>query len=456
MPWNTIDNRVYIFLYLLTEDGEMRTRREDSGTGEWMKLDNAAKIYPAITGSELTGVFRISVHLTQPVNLPALLQASQETSKLFPFFSVELCKGFFWYYLEYNGRPPRVLADSSPRCQPFPRTMNGELLYRILVRENTISVEFFHIVTDGGGAIFFLKTLLNNYFRLAFGITDMPFPEVKEGPQPGSTDDLFSRHYGKGMPSPAVMPRAWHLPYMLRDAPRFRATEFSVPADKLAVTAREAGSTITEYLAATLIFVLQEIRLAQRQGSPHIRVQVPFDLRKRYDATTLRNFSLFAMPAIDVRMGHYSFEEILRETKITMQLMTDEKRIRQVISRNVSKEKNPLIRIIPLFIKSPVLRFAYNRFGPSQFTTTITNMGRVTPVGPAAEFMKSMSVTPPPPHRDIKITAGLITLGIDTIVTFGSLTANTELERAFVSRLTSAGLPVRIITDNQQENNGNM
>ncbi len=27
---------------------------------EWMKLDNAAKIYPAITGSELTGVFRIS------------------------------------------------------------------------------------------------------------------------------------------------------------------------------------------------------------------------------------------------------------------------------------------------------------------------------------------------------------------------------------------------------------
>lgn len=417
---------------------------ENSPPGDWMRLDNAAKIYPAITGSELTGVFRITVTMTSPVSLPALLKASEGASKLFPFFSVELCKGFFWYYLEYNGMPPRVLPDSGPRCQPFPRTMKGELVYRILVRDNTISVEFFHILTDGSGAIFFLKTLLNHYFYLVAGITDIPFPEVKEGPQPGSTDDLFSRHYGKGMPRPEVMPRAWHLPYRLRESPRFRVTEFEVPAERLAALAKEAGSTITEYLAATILFALQEIRTAAGKGSPHIRVQVPFDLRRRYEATTLRNFSLFAMPAIDIRMGTYSFDELLREVKLTMQMMTDEKRIRQVISRNVSSEKNPIIRVIPLFIKSPVLRFAYNRFGPSQFTTTITNMGRVVPTGPAAELMQSMSVTPPPPHRQIKITSGLITLGKNTIITFGSLTSVTELEKGFVRNLTSAGLPVKI------------
>ena len=413
---------------------------------DWFKLDNAAKIYPAITGSELTGVFRISISLTSPVSLPALIKASEEASKLFPFFSVELCKGFFWYYLEYNGRAPRVMPDSGQRCQPFPRTMKGELVYRILVRSNTISVEFFHILTDGGGGIFFLKTLLNYYFFHLSGIREVPFPEVREGPQPGSTEDLFSRHYGKGMPSPAVMPRAWHLPYRLRNTPRFHVTEFGVPAETLAAVSKAAGSTITEYLAATLIYVLQGLRKEAGHGSPHIRVQVPFDLRRRYEATTLRNFSLFAMPAIDVRMGSYSFDEILREVKITMQLMTDEKRIRQVISRNVSKEKNPLIRIIPLFIKSPVLRFAYNRFGPSQFTTTITNMGKVTPTGPAAGLMQSMSVTPPPPHSAIKITSGLITLGPETIITFGSLTDSTGLEKGFVRSLTAAGIPVKIQT----------
>lgn len=246
------------------------------------------------------------------------------------------------------------------------------------------------------------------------------------------------------MPQPAVLPRAWHLPYRLRRAPRFKVTELEVPAAKLAAIAREAGSTITEYLASVLLFVLQEIRQKQGKGSPHIRVQVPFDLRRRYDAHTLRNFSLFAFPAIDVRMGNYSFEDILREVKLTMQMMTDEKRIRQVISRNVSKEKSPLIRFIPLFIKSPVLRFAYNRFGPSQFTSTITNMGRVTPTGPAAELMESMSVTSPPPHSEIIITVGLITLGKNTIITFGSLTDNTELERGFIRKLTSEGLPVKL------------
>ena len=410
-----------------------------------MKLDNAAKIYPDITGSELTGVYRISVHLTSPVVLPALIKATEETAAVFPMFSVELCKGFFWYYLEYNGNPPRVLADRGPRCQPFPRSMKGELVYRVLVRDNCLSVEFFHILTDGGGAIFFLKTLMNNYFLHANGITEEPFPEVKQGPLPGCTDDLFNKFYGKGLPKPHVMPRAWHLPFKLRQTPRFRVTEFEIPAAALSALAKQNNCTITEYLASVNLFALQELRHVYRKGSPYIRVQIPFDLRRRYGAQTLRNFSLFAMPEIDVRLGHYTFEEILAGVKITMQMMTDEKRIKQVISRNVSNEKNPLIRVMPLFIKSPVLRFAYNRFGPSQFTSTVTNMGKVTPTGPAAELMKAMSITPPPPHRHIKITGGLITLGVNTILTFGSLTDNPELERCFVKSLTSAGLTVKLL-----------
>jgi len=410
-----------------------------------MKLDNAAKIYPAITGSELTGVFRISIHLASPVILPALVKATEETARIFPMFSVELCKGFFWYYLEYNGKPPRILADRGPRCQPFPRAIRGELVYRVLVRNNCVSLEFFHILTDGGGAFFFLKTLMNFYFLHAYGITDIPFPEVSKGPPPGSSDDLFPGLYKKGLPMPKVLPRAWHLPYRIRRAPRFRVTDFEIPAADLSSIAKQNNCTITEYLASVHLFNLQELRLECGEGSPHIRVQVPFDLRRRYGANTLRNFSLFAFPEIDIRLGHYTFEEILAQVKITMQIMTDEKMIRQVISRNVSQEKNPLIRMIPLFIKSPLLRFVYNRFGPSQFTSTITNMGKVTPSGPAAELMKAMSVTPPPPHSAIKITEGLVTLGINTILSFGSLTDNTELERRFVKSLTSAGLHVKLL-----------
>jgi hypothetical protein len=272
---------------------------------------------------------------------------------------------------------------------------------------------------------------------------------VSQGPPAGSSDDLFHSFYKKGLPMPKVLPRAWHLPYKMRRAPRFKVTEFEIPAAALSALSKQNNCTITEYLASVHLFTLQELRHEYGKGSPHIRVQVPFDLRRRYDAQTLRNFSLFAIPEIDIRLGHYTFEEILTQVKITMHIMTDEKRIRQVISRNVSKEKSPLIRMIPLFIKSPVLRFAYNRFGPSQFTSTITNMGRVTPTGPAAEFMKAMSVTLPPPHSAIKITGGLVTMGVNTILTFGSLTDNTGLEKRFIKSLTAAGLRVKLLNKEQ-------
>jgi len=411
-----------------------------------MKLDNAAKIYPAITGSELTGVFRISAILSSPVLLSALRKATEESSKLFPSFSVELCKGFFWYYLEYNGKAPRVLADEGPRCQTFPRNVKGELMYRVLTRNNTISVEFLHVLTDGGGAMYFLKTLLNFYFLFSIGLETPPFPEVSGGPPPGGTEDLFTKFYGKGLPHPPVLPPAWHLPYRLREIPRFRFTSFGLSSLQLSAIAKDHGATITEFLGSVFLYSLQELRLKEEKGSPHIRVQIPFDLRKKFDAFTLRNFSLFVLPEIDIRMGHYTFTEVLQEVKMTIQ-MSDEKRIRNIISRNVSNEKNPVIRVMPLFIKSPVLRMAYRKFGPSQFTSIITNMGRVMPKGPAADLIQAMSVTPPPPHKDIKVTCGLITLGKNTILTFGSLTDSTDLQREFIRFLTGTGISIKLLNN---------
>jgi len=425
----------------------VKKEKEEHSADWWMKLDNAAKIYPAITGSELTGVFRISATMNSPVMLSELLKATKETAGMFPSFSVELRKGFFWYYLEYNGQSPRVMPDVGPPCQPFPRNIPGELLYRVLVHHRTISVEFFHILTDGGGALFFLKTLLNKYCQLIYAPDVLPFPEVTQGPPPESTDDLFTRFYSRGLPSPPILARAWHFPFKLRKIPRFRATSFEVPVKVLSELSKKNGATITEFLASVYLFSLQELRLQESKGSPHVRIQVPFDLRRIYEANTLRNFSLFAIAGIDIRMGHYSFEEIVREVKVAMQIMTDEKRIRYVISRNVSKEKNPAIRIIPLFIKSPILRFAYNKFGPSQFTSIITNMGRVTVEPPAADLFQAMSVIPPPPHKQIKVTCGLITLNDKMIITFSSLTQSTELERRFVSHLTGSGLPIKLVNN---------
>jgi NRPS condensation-like uncharacterized protein len=413
----------------------------------WMKLDNAAKIYPPVTRGELTGVFRLTAVLTSPVKITVLQQAVIKTSKLFPSFSVELCHGIFWYYLEYNGEPPRVLLDEGVPCQAFPKSRKGEVMYRILARENRISVEFLHIITDGGGAMLFFKTLLNIYYRLASptNIADSVFPGILSEKPFTETKDLFREYSKKNFPHPEKLAQAWHLPFNLRVKPRFMAMSFNVPADKLLEVAKQHNATITEFLTSVYLDSLQHLRNLQKSGSQYIRVQVPIDLRRRYKAETVRNFSAFVMPELDLRMGHYSFDEIIQEVKLAVGLMASEKRITKIISRNVSKENNPVIRIIPLPIKQLVLRMAFNRFGISQFSGVLTNIGKIDISDEGIKVLSSMLVIPPPPHHKIKVSCGVATLGNNTIITFGSVTEDKALEKSFIRFLTGKGIPVKLL-----------
>ena len=66
----------------------------------WLKLDNAAKIYPAARRKYWTNVFRISVTFRDDID-PAVLQSALDvTVKRFPSVAVRLRTGVFWYYLE--------------------------------------------------------------------------------------------------------------------------------------------------------------------------------------------------------------------------------------------------------------------------------------------------------------------------------------------------------------------
>ena len=135
----------------------IQRQREDF----WLRLDNAAKIYPAIQNSELTSVFRLSVVLKKQIKIKPLLEAIKLMQHRFPYYQVQAKKGFFWYYLEYNPGPFPLKADMDVPCRAFEK---NSILFRVLVKQNRISVEFSHILTDGTGGFEFLKTLLLTYF----------------------------------------------------------------------------------------------------------------------------------------------------------------------------------------------------------------------------------------------------------------------------------------------------
>lgn len=414
----------------------------------WFPLDNAAKIYPAVRSSEHTTVFRLSATLKEPLKIKCLLKAIDMSSLRFPYFRSKLRRGLFWYYLEYTPQPWIPKADMAPFCRAFKNGRKNQLLFRILVGPRKISVEFSHILTDGYGAYVFLATLLKYYLLntgaaipASLGIASDK-AMIKE-----EFEDAYNRFFKADIPPVVKYTKAFHLPFPLRPKPRFRIITASLSLDEIKKVAKKNSVSITEYLTAVYLFVLQNIYHENRykRFSKILRIQVPINLRNIYQSATLRNFSLFVMPEIDLRLGQYTFDEIVRLVYHKMQLETDKKFINKIIARNVGSERNLLVRGIPLFIKSLVLRYKFYSVGVNQYSGVITNLGKVSIPDPMASQIERFTLVAPPPNRKIKVNCGIIGYNNQLILTFGSVTHSNELEKRFLRYLVSRGIRVKLI-----------
>jgi hypothetical protein len=416
----------------------------------WFPLDNAAKIYPAVRTGEHTTVFRISIILKDVIRIGYLMKALSLIEKRFPYFMVRLRKGMFWYYLEYINQTLIPEADVHMPCRAFNDHSKNNLLFRVLVKNNRISVEFSHILTDGTGAFQFLLVLVETYFQET-GIPIRGGLDIQPGlpAHAEEYEDAYNRYFREDTPPVLKYPKAFHLPFLLAEKPRFHILTAKV--DLIDIKTRAAGKkvSITEYLTAVYLVVLQEIYndLSLRgpiRRSKILRVQVPVNLRRIYPTKTMRNFSLFVLPEIDLRLGHYSFDEIVEIVHHKMQLETDKKLINKIISRNVGSERNIVVRGIPLFFKSLILHHKFYSAGANQYSGVITNFGKVDLPSELADKTESFNFIPPPPNKKLKVNCGIIGFRDHLVISFGNISRSNELEKKFFRFLTGQNIKVKI------------
>jgi NRPS condensation-like uncharacterized protein len=416
-----------------------------------MPLDNAAKIYPAVQSAEFTVVFRISVILNDPVNYTCLKHAIQKIESRFPYFKVTLKKGFFWYYLEYVDRPLLPVADLHGYCRSFsyPREKDP-FLARITVIRNRLSVEFSHILTDGAGAKVFFTALLAAYFsEKGDTVSDIPGFKFDAPLSNEEFEDAYNRYFKSDIPTVPSFTKAFHLPYKLNDKPRHHVLIAFLSVCDIQSKAREKGVSITDYLVSVYLFVLQEIyhelpRFGHYRKRKILRIQVPVNLRKIYPTLSLRNFSLFVLPEIDLRLGRYTFDEIVKIVYHKMQLETDEKLINKIIARNVGSERNVIVRGIPLLVKNLILTMKYNTQGTNQYSGVVTNLGRIELPEEMAKKISQFVLIPPPPNKKLKVNCGVIGFQDKLTISFGNITTSNELEKKFFRFLTSQGIHVKL------------
>jgi NRPS condensation-like uncharacterized protein len=136
----------------------------------WMRLDNAAKIYPAARSQNWSNVFRLSVTLKEDVDVAVLQSALDVTVRRFPSIAARLRRGVFWYYLQQISRVPSIRQEHSYPLANMSRDEIRRCAFRVIVYGKRIAVELFHSLTDGNGGLVFLKSLTAEYLSQKYGI----------------------------------------------------------------------------------------------------------------------------------------------------------------------------------------------------------------------------------------------------------------------------------------------
>lgn len=430
----------------------MSKKNQTAVESDWMRLDNAATIYPASRRRNWMALFRLSMELTQRIEPQTLDIALNNTLKRFPGFAVRLKNGFFWHYFERLDGAPKLQQDVRNPCVRMNFHENDGFMFRVRYHENRIALELFHVLTDGTGGLCFLKTLVAEYLRLKYELKityDEQTLSCASKPTAEELEDCFLRYARNGS-----MSRGESTAYNVdgRHEPDHDIHVTTGTLDSLAVRdkARQYGASVGEYLTAVLIAAVHARQVSEpsrRKRFMPVKICVPVNLRKFYNAKTLRNFSSYVNPGIEPRYGEYTMQETVDAVRHYMGLEATEKRLNAKFATNVASVQNHFLRATPLFLKNRTLKLVFILTGDRQTSSSISNLGNTTlpeemrPYVSRIDFMLGpLSYNP--------VVAACVSYEGKMQINFTRTIKETDIERSFFTLLVKDGLHVLIESNN--------
>jgi hypothetical protein len=339
----------------------------------WYPLDNAAKVYPLSMKHGQMAVFRLSAYLDEPI-IPELLQIALDTTiKRFPFFATTIKAGFFWHYIDSTKRRFNAEPESDLPCKPMNVSISGAQSFRVLYYQNRISVEFFHILTDGSGGLTFLKTLLAQYMKLQ-GIevpSAMGVLNINDAPTTEEAENGFLKAEPSKKTSGFISKTALQMSGKLSSVKPVQILHFVMDAEKAKNVAKSKDATVTTFMLA-LIFLACKYATDDIKG--RLQIQVPVNMRKHYPSTTMRNFSMYCTIKLPIEIVN-SLDDILPEIKKQLTEGSSKENMNEMLNSTIKMVNS--FRFIPLFIKKPAAKVIYGVLGDAVLTTTLSNLGLV-------------------------------------------------------------------------------
>ena len=420
----------------------------------WMRLDNAAKIYPAARNQTWSNVFRLSASLKDEIDLSVMQSALDVTVRRFPSIAARLRRGTFWYYLQQLEQAPVIRQELSYPLARVSRAEARQCALRVIVYKNRVAVEFFHSLTDGNGGLVFLKTLVAEYLQQKYGIAvptgDGILGRLEE-PSAEELEDSFQK-YAAPVSASRKEDDAWRLTGTPEPDGYLNWTCLEFSAREVVEKAHAYGVTVTAFLCAAMMQAIQQL---QKEQVPNVRrrkaikVQIPVNLRPIFPSRSLRNFALYTTPQIDPCLGEYSFDEICRVVTHWMGLEITPRQMGMRIAANVSAEKILAVKLMPLFLKNIIMKAVFKAVGERKTCLSLSNLGAVKLPEVMAEHVQRLDFI-----LGVQATApyncGIVSYKDKLCISFIRNTREPQLESAFFRVMQELGLSAEVRSNGGQ------
>lgn len=400
----------------------------------WYRLDNVGKFYSSQAGSSAQTVFRYAATVRDDVD-PAILQcALEKTVDVFPNFNVCLRSGMFWHYLEQAAEPPAVHRENLPLCYGL-HVHAKSVLFRVSYYESRINLEVSHIVSDGRGTLSFFKALLHAYVEERYGVEGVP--AEYDGSDHQKSEDSFNKFYEPALAAPTHAPKVYRLKGW-RDEGDPTFLEYHLPARRVLDLAHDYGVSLTALVIAVVMCAIRA-EMPRRDRQRAIRMDIPVDLRRFFKSTTVKNFFGLAFVSYVPGDEDEPVDVVARTVHAQLKAATQADELKSRMNRMIKLEKNPLLRLAPLFVKDALLELA-DHLAARDVTTTVSNLGSI-----------SLDERLMPYIRDINIltsTTGLnfmaCSFGDDLSIGISTVYSNPDIVKNFVRFFSGQGIEGRI------------
>lgn len=362
---------------------------KDANTG-WTRLDNAAKLYASVMGRRDPKVFRFACQLTEDINPDSLQTALEQVIEDFPIYHSVLRRGLFWYFLEPAPRlSPKAHPEDRPPCSPLYARGERRLLFDVSWYRKRINLEVCHVLTDGTGALQFLRTLVSRYLALCHPeLGDAVLLDYGASPTEKSIDS-FSKYYQDIPPEARERPiSAAHVKGSR--LPGIRVVEGEMDVKRVLARVKELNTSMTAFLCVQLLRAIARV-LPVRELRKPVTLTVPVNLRNFFASESARNF--FAVFPVSHRFlkGSDTEEDVLHSVQSCFDRELNQEKMAQRMNRMTALEHRSFIRILPLPIKDIGLSIA-NQYSRRMTSGGISNLGRITMPENLAPYIHSFDV----------------------------------------------------------------